>query len=1328
MNQVASRVLPATIAGTVNPDLLRDERLHEIFVDTANCLPDKTALRCGDAFVTYAELHRLTDRWSAALRARAIGPGCIVGLWLDRSIAQHAAVLAVLKAGATYLPFDAHAPADRVITCLDDCGAALLLVDAAHSTRAASLTLPTLDVAAFDEAGWADSAGATLPAARAPRPAASDAAYIIYTSGSTGRPKGVAVSHASICHLVRAENEVLGVVQADVVYQGFSAAFDMALEEVFISYLVGASVFVATAGQVQSIDRLPSLLDQAGVTVLHCVPTLLAMMDGAMPSVRLINVGGEACPESLVDRWWHPRRRMVNTYGPTEATVTATAAELLPGEPVTIGVPLPNYTAFILDEAGEPALDGADGELCIGGPGVSLGYVNRPALNERQFVSVPGEQSAEFPLMYRTGDKARLDRLGRIVLQGRLDNQVKHRGFRIELGEVEAELLRLPGVRMAAAVLRGEGAAEHLAGFLVPHDGAALDPRTLRAGLLERLPCYMAPAMFHVLDDLPRLASGKIDRKSLPAAPAPAAPAPAASTAPAARGPCEPVLAAMQALFPHLDPQPGDDFFRDLGGHSLLAAVLASQLRKQDRFARLSLQDLYELRTATRLAGRYPAGPQAAAHDAAARQPFHPSTRLRHTLCSVAQAVALIPLLGLASLEFLAPYLAFDHVHDRFGMLPGSAAALAAFVAIPPFLMLAAIAGKWLMLGRVQEGRHPLWGAMFFRWWFTGRLIGLVNVSLLADTPLMAGFYRLLGARIGQGAHLGAVDAGAHDLVEIGAGASLGSGVLLGTARVEGGWLVFGRVRIGADAYIGSGCVLEAGSGVGARGELANLSMLPANVQAPAAEVWAGSPAVRRGRALPAEPAAPRTRARSAASIAGFAAVSALLQPLLHLLPMVPALVALEMLQSLGTSRSGLVLFAPLIGLGYTLLVLVEITVLRWLVLGRVREGVHGTASLFFLRKWTVDRLLELSLAVLHPIYASLYVVPFFRALGARVGRGAEISTAASVTHDLLEIGEGAFVADAVTLGDPEIRRGRLTLRRTVLGARAFIGNCAVLPDGVHIPDDSLVGCLSVPPEAPEHLAPGQACFGSPAILLPGRQSSTQYDPRLTYRPGPRQVAERLVIEGVRIILPRAGVFAMVCLALDAFETLPERVGLGPAMLAVPVLYVLLFCVPSLLGSAALKWALIGRYRAGEHPMWSRPVWLTEAVTAVYEALPVPLLLRHLQGTPFLPAALRLFGARLGRRTWIATTDLTEFDLVQIGDEAEINQNAGPQTHLFEDRVMKVGPVVLGARSTMGAHSIALPGSRLQAGARLGSLSLVMKGETIPDGPRWAGSPARCAG
>jgi non-ribosomal peptide synthetase-like protein len=1290
---VEPRPVTGLIAGPRAPDLLRDERLHEIVAKTAARTPRAVALRFGDMFMTYEELDRLAGEWACGLRALGARPGRVVGVWCERGPALLVMVLAVLKSGAAFLPFDAFAPAERVAGCLEDASACLLVTDEAHHgrvavPRCAEVGMDSICLAAFGEELSAE------------RPDAESVAYIIYTSGSTGKPKGVAISHKNICHLVRSENAILRLNGSDVVYQGFSIAFDMALEEIFITWLAGACLYVASAEEVRNFDRLPALLTERRVSVLHCVPSMLAMLEGEMPTLRLINVGGEACPDALVQKFWRPDRRMLNTYGPTETTVTATAAELHPKTPVTIGVLLPNYTAMICDSQGRPVPEGELGELYIGGPGVGLGYVNRPELTAEKFLPAGEFWSAarHGAFFYRTGDAARLNAAGQLELQGRLDSQVKHRGFRIELGEIEQALMAQPGVRGAVAMLRGEGAGEFLAAVISREDGG-VDEAALKVALQKTLPCYMVPAVFLALPELPRLVSGKLDRQACAKLDFGGRAAPVVDDPDHAE-----CLAGLRKLFGHRPVAAEDDFFTDLGGHSLLAAALVSGLRQAPRFAGISLQDVYELRNAAKISEKFPAGAAAQVREDLDADEF--AVR-RHALCTVAQALALVPIFGLAALEFLAPYAAFEGCL-RHGMFAAAAAALAGFAAVPAALMVLAVAAKWLLLGRVRAGRHRLWGGYFFRWWLVQRLLALADAGVFADSPLMALFYRALGARIGRGAHLGDVTMNAPDLMRVGQGASLGGGVALHGARIDAGWLVLEPISIGEDAYVGTGCVLEGGSAVGQGAELANLSLLNPGVNVPDGEFWAGSPACRRG------PAAVAAGARPGPGHFGFAVVALGLLPLAGLLPMLPGLCVLA------AHPHGAAMFAPLIGALYVLCLIAEVTALRWLLLGRVQAGVHDTASWFYLRKWTLDRVLGLALTALHPLYASLYMPAFFRALGARVGRGAEISTAASVTHGLLDIGDGAFVADGVVLGDSEIRGGRLTLRQTVLGSRAFLGNFAVVPDGVRIGDDALVGCLSVPPA--DGLPDGQSCMGSPALMLPRRQGSQEFEARLIDRPGAGRIAARLAIETFRILLPRAAVVAMIFGGLDAWDFCRAALGFW-GVCAVPLIYGGIFAAPALALCVALKWAMAGRYKAAEYPLWSASVWRSEAVTAVYEALAVPLALRHLQGTALLPAALKLFGAKMGRRVYLDTTDLTEFDMVCVGDDAVLDTGCGPQTHLFEDRVMKMGGVVIGAGARMGAMSLMLPGSELAPGARLGALSMVMKGETIPAGGRWAGLP-----
>ncbi|MBY0234217.1 MAG: AMP-binding protein, partial [Burkholderiaceae bacterium] len=360
------------LRGPARPDLLRTEVLADLFEATARQLPEQIALRQGERQLSYAELDAAANRAASRLMEAGVRPGQIVGLWMPRGIELLVMQLAIAKTGAAWLPSDAETPAERVAVCLADAQAVGLLTcaewaerDSEHHAppglpvwRAEDLLLP-FEPALRRREG-------TLP---------GHTAYVIYTSGSTGKPKGIAITQASICHFLRSENAVLGVRAGDTVYQGFSVAFDMSFEEIWISYLVGATLWLAPREIAADPDALPQALIDQGVSVLHAVPTLLALFSQDVPGLRLINLGGEMCPEALVARWAKPGRQVFNTYGPTEATVSASLAELQAGAPVTIGRPLPNYQLMVIAADVENGLrlqpQGETGELCISGPGVA---------------------------------------------------------------------------------------------------------------------------------------------------------------------------------------------------------------------------------------------------------------------------------------------------------------------------------------------------------------------------------------------------------------------------------------------------------------------------------------------------------------------------------------------------------------------------------------------------------------------------------------------------------------------------------------------------------------------------------------------------------------------------------------------------------------------------------------------------------------------------------------------------------------------------------------------------------------------------------------------
>ena len=508
------------------------------------------------------------------------------------------------------------------------------------------------------------------------------------------------ITQASICHFLRSENEVLGVRHGDKVYQGFSVAFDMSFEEIWISYLVGASLWVAPKMLTTDPEGLPEALAREGVTVLHAVPTLLALFSRDVPSLRIINLGGEMCPEFLAARWAAPGRRMYNTYGPTETTVSASLAELLPGQPVTIGTPLPNYGMLIRGEDGAVLPQGQVGELCITGPGVAGGYLGRPELTAEKFLANPRPRGEHDTRMYRSGDLARIDEQGQIQCLGRSDDQVKVRGFRVELGEIEAALYRQPGVGAAAVVLRDLAGIEQLVAFLAPEGEARPDPHALRAGLAQELPAYMIPARFELVAEVPRLTSGKIDRKALKARELATAAEPSGEDDLPATAGEQALFEALRPLFPGQPLRLASDFFRDLGGHSLLAARLVSSLRKHPHFSALTMHELYQHSTLAALAGRLDAlAAEAAVAGAGAAREAVPerAPEWRRWACGLAQLAALPILIGVRMLIWLTPFFTYHY----FTGDEGDSVWLAVTLSISSYLACnllsfgVAVAGKW---------------------------------------------------------------------------------------------------------------------------------------------------------------------------------------------------------------------------------------------------------------------------------------------------------------------------------------------------------------------------------------------------------------------------------------------------------------------------------------------------------------------------------------------------------------------------------------------------------------------------------------------------------
>jgi amino acid adenylation domain-containing protein len=530
--------------------------------------------------LSYGELDGLSAALAARLAAAGVRRGDRVGVCLPRGLPMLVALLGVVRAGAAYVPVDPTHPAARRALILDAAAPAAVVTD---STLA---DLSTMD--------------GTAP----PPPGPDDPAYVMFTSGSTGRPKGVVVPHRALTNLLLAMRDALDAGPGDVWLALTSTAFDISIVELFLPLVVGARTVVAPDGAGRDGAAVLGLVRAHGVTHVQATPSGWRMLlaggfgaDGPEPVVAL--AGGEALPPPLARDLRARTARLVNVYGPTETTVWSTMDDLpasagaanlpasagaanvpAPADAVTIGRPLANTRAYLLDPAGRPVPLGLPGELCLGGAGVADGYLGRPDLTAERFVPDPFAPGR----IYRTGDLARVLPDGRLAFLGRLDGQVKIRGHRVEPGEIEARLLEYPGVSAAAVVARAADGEAELVGYVVPGADPP-EPAALRAHLAATLPAAMVPGAWVLLDALPLTPNGKLDRAALPpsapAAPPVAAPAAAREGAPAGG---DPVAAAIRDIWADVlqvpDIGPEDDLF-DLGGHSLTITRIMARMNQQ---------------------------------------------------------------------------------------------------------------------------------------------------------------------------------------------------------------------------------------------------------------------------------------------------------------------------------------------------------------------------------------------------------------------------------------------------------------------------------------------------------------------------------------------------------------------------------------------------------------------------------------------------------------------------------------------------------------------------------------------------------------------------
>jgi amino acid adenylation domain-containing protein/non-ribosomal peptide synthase protein (TIGR01720 family) len=583
--------------------------LHAAFESQAARNPERLAVVSADGALSYGALNERAERWARHLAALGSARATCVGVCIEPSLEMVVSVFATLKAGAAYVPLSPELPSERLRSMVRQAGVGRVLCHRATAVVAAELGVPfsvCADLEVEPAAGDAPQASLTE----------DDLAYVIFTSGSTGQPKGVAVSHGGAAHYVDWATRFYRAKSGDSVLHT-SLSFDLSVTSLFPALASGCAVHIVSGDD--PIDALARVLcDSEPMAIVKLTPTHLQALSLTLATQPLraphvIVVGGEALTSEHV-RWWReraPGTRIVNEYGPTETVVGCSVHELGlvdPGHAIPIGRPIANTALYVLDAELGPLPAGALGELYIAGAQVARGYVGAPALTAERFVPCPfGEPGAR---MYRTGDAVRHQRDGNLLYLGRLDHQVKLRGYRIELGEVEAALLSVAGVRQAAALLSARGGSPKLVGY-VEAEGA-LPLAELRSQLSARLPDYMVPAAFVMLDKLPLTPSGKLDRRSLPA---PGEEALERESYVAPRTASEHIVAEIwQELLGVSRVGVGDNFF-SLGGDSITSIQVVNRARRRGLEATVRM--LFEHPTVAELARAMDeASPSAARVDA----------------------------------------------------------------------------------------------------------------------------------------------------------------------------------------------------------------------------------------------------------------------------------------------------------------------------------------------------------------------------------------------------------------------------------------------------------------------------------------------------------------------------------------------------------------------------------------------------------------------------------------------------------------------------------------------------------------------------------------
>lgn len=1280
--------------------------LIELFSATVTEFPDAVALESAAETLTYRSLSMRVNEVATALWEAGVRRGDRVGIRMPSgSVDLYIAILAVLHAGAAYVPVDWDDPDERAETVFSEAAVSAVVGEHLAITR-------HLPLEPFAEAPPLEHAS----------PSTADDAWVIFTSGSTGKPKGVAVSHRAAAALVDAEAALYLQAQplgpGDRVMAGLSVAFDASCEEMWLAWRSGAALISAPRDVVRSGPDLGDWIVANRITAVSTVPTLASLWPiASLDNVRLLIFGGEACPLDLIVRLERSDREIWNTYGPTETTVIACGAIMTPTPPVRIGKPISGWKLAVIDQVTErPVAWGEKGELVISG--VGMGRYLDPQKDAEKYAPLP---SLGWERAYRTGDIVLADQEG-LVFVGRTDDQIKLGGKRIELGEIDDHLAQMPGVNAGAAALHQTNAgSEVLVGYLTQAPGQHIDVATVQSLMAQRLPGGVVPVLA-IVDELPMKTSGKVDRGALPW--------PLAHD----EGDQTDLTATESWLkglwIDQLGPLPigtRTSFF-EIGGGSVQVARLMANIR--DVHPSAEIRELYANPTLTAMAA-YIDGLDLVT-----------TSRSMPTSLPIAPRIFQVAFIGavylLNAVRYIVALVAVVWVLDTFfyaGWVPHVPflPVLIAWVLIfstPGRVLQAAIVARVLTMG-LRPGSYRRGGWTHVRVWAAERFLHFLRLDQVCGSSFSRTFHRLMGNRVGARCHLACLPP-VSGLATIGDDVTIEYEADLSGYWIEGDIVHIGTVTVADGARIGTRSILSPGVEVGAHAEVLPGSHVDRNIRA--GELWGGSPIRYEGDAGASwPPPQGRTSGRDVwrrgkvmlAESVGLAIITFL--PALAVVPgaviVLPQVIHLRQFEKVALVLAA---WAPLASVLIVLTWLASVIILVRVLATWIRPGYFPEDSAAGRAVWLTQTLLRRTLASAYPLYASVATPWFLRLLGARVGRDTEVSTIETIPH-LTWLQDRTFIADHALVTSTRHRQGWVHIGTVVIGEGTFIGNSAIVGPDIDLPPDALVAVLST---SPRRAPAGSSWLGRPAEPIPRTVYSAAET--ATYYPSSWLKGARSTVEALRMLpfiintwIELGMVVVLNAIYMDALFSNGNRLSALGITTAFAFPLAVFAGVGATLIAVAAKWVLLGRFKEGDCPLFNSFVWRNELADVFAESLAVPSIIRLSIGSPIFNMYARAMGARIGRDVWCETWWLPEFDLISIGDRATINHGTVLQTHLFQDRVMALSRTEMQRGSTLGVNSFMLPGSNIGERAVVGVASLVLRDEQLPADTYWQGNPVQ---